>query len=581
MSNKKVVRPAGQDMVFDMISQAINIDDIIRRYKKLKSDRDSNVLGMWESIRRHTGGRNRSFNNAVRPLYNNTSSNSAMPNYSSIVSGKINKIIALLCSQLCDPSVKWLGLEFSEVTFLPNGEMKNFGESDVAKDWLDTVKKTLYSVFANPASNFYVAGHEVTFDEFTIGTACDCIIWREDVSEIRFSSVSMRDIIVDLNAYGEISDTYRILRKSFRDAYSLWGDALHQNELRKLNSKSETEGDSTREYVEVIINNPIYGSGFPTGRFLEAVIDIEHKHLVKIGFHKVRPYVVSRFFTSPGDIYGTSPVWNSMPDIMRINWLNQRTMQGVDYMTAPPLMVRDSTSINQHQLMPNKLVNGLDESGRPMIQPLSLNNSIMFMVDYYDKITNELEESLLSKDVFAQEGPNMTATEITERKIQASNRLRPILVRLEQERLNPIIRRTISILGDMGKLPAFPYESLKISPELLPDPYSQIRINYSGQMARMQKMQDIQNNDIIFNKAISAAQVSPEVFDRINIDRLIVNDAEILGVSSEVIVPDAGVQQIREMRAAQEQQRQQMELQAQEINNTIRIKEAGLDEDEY
>jgi hypothetical protein len=194
----------------------------------------------------------------------------------------------------------------------------------------------------------------------------------------------------------------------------------------------------------------------------------------------------------------------------------------------------------------------------------------------------------------------MTATEVNERKIQASNRLRPILVRLEQEDLNKTILRSLSLLSEIGALQPFPYEQIQqiwqtqmgsemplgTLQQLLPDPLSQIRIVFSGPMARMQKLQDIQNSDLLFQKTMQASQVDQSVLDRINVDQLIAMDAEIYGVSPKVINPEEIVQSIRQSRAEQqaaqaeaEQKQAQVASETTVIDNILKLKEAGIDVD--
>jgi hypothetical protein len=266
-----------------------------------------------------------------------------------------------------------------------------------------------------------------------------------------------------------------------------------------------------------------------------------------------------------------------MPDIKIINRLTKRAVQSADYATAPPILVKDITSIVQTQLTPNSFVQGLDANGRPTMQPLNMGSNFPFLMEYYQSKLNDLDEALIARDIFSSEAPNMTATEVNERKIQANNRLRPILVRLEHEDLNKTIVRAFSLLSEIGVIPPFPYEDLQLPPELLPDPLGQIRIGFCGQMARMQRLQDIQNNDMLFQKTLQASQVDQSVLDRIKLDQLIMLDAEIYGVNPQIVTSDEEVQQIREQRAEQQQEQARMQQETAAIDNMIKLKEAGVE----
>ena len=54
-----------------------------------------------------------------------------------------------------------------------------------------------------------------------------------------------------------------------------------------------------------------------------------------------------------------------------------------------------------------------------------------------------------------------------------------------------------------GQLPQFPYNVLGLSVEQLPDPVEMINISFAGQMAKMRRLQDVQNIDLIDAKALT------------------------------------------------------------------------------
>jgi hypothetical protein len=498
-------------------------------------------------------------------------STSKIKNHSGLVSGKIVKTVSLLNAQLTDPSVKWMDLKFG-------GSAKQFGEIKEVADWLWLCKEAAYDLFADPESNFYPSSFEFHTDWFTIGTACREIILRKDNGRIRFNTVSMQDICFDVSGYGTVNTVYRTLHLTIRQAFDLWGQNLHPQQLRLLQQSRGSPSESRKfEYVEVSMPNPVRNQlSIPTGDFVTCVIDKSNRHIVDIGVHKYSPYVPARFLTVPNEIYGRSYVWNTMPDILAVNRVSKRILQAIDFTVFPVNLVQDATSIVQSQITPGAFVQGIDYQGNVTIRPMQTGMDLRLAMEFCNMKSRELDDSLVSGDILPAEAPNMTATEVNERKIQASNRLRPLLVRLEHEDLNNTMRRTLSLMQQIGDIPPFPYEKANISPEQLPDPPANLRVHFSGQMSRMQKLQEIVNSDLLFQKALQLAQVDQSVLDRINLENLLTEDAKIYGVAPSVVNGDEQVQQIRDARAEAAQQQQQAQTEAAQLDNLIKLKEAGI-----
>jgi hypothetical protein len=567
------------DLLFQ--SGAIDVNSLLKKYDRLKSDRKAWET-KWQIIQ------DQIFPNYRDYLSPNVFSGSERPgaprtgkirNHSSAVAGKINKVVSQINAQLTDPSVKWMDLKFIDPCRLANGAPLPLSQFKPARDWLFLGKEALYNLFSDPESNFYPSTHTFHFDWYTIGTACREIILRKDSNRVRFNALSMQDMYIELSGYGEINVFYRRFMLTAKQAYDLWGDHIHDSEKSRISEPTaDSSGDRNRlhEYVEVSKENPL-SKQIPSPPFMTCVIDKRNKHIVDVGLHRQHPYVVARFDVAPNEIYGRSCVWTAMPDILIINRLSKRAIQSADYATSPPILVRDITSVVQNQLTPNSFIQGLDVNGRPMMQPMNLGSNFPFLMEYYQSKLNDLDEALIARDIFSPEAPNMTATEVNERKIQANNRLRPILVRLEHEDLNKTVLRSFSLLVELGVIPPFPYEALNLPRELFPDPLSQIRVGFCGQMARMQRLQDIQNSDMLFQKTLQAAQADPSVMDRIKLEQIIMEDAEIYGVNPKIIAPDEEVQQIRAQRAQQQSEQAKMQQETQALDNIVKLKEAGVE----
>ncbi len=561
-----------QQKLNELITENLNVQDLIKRFERAKKNRISWEKS-WAQIQ-----------DQVLPDYNDfynqsgqqtsTPRKSKIKTHSGIISGKINKVVSILSSQISDPSVSWLELKFG---------VKSLNEAEVARRWLYQCKEALYAVFSDPSSNFYPSTFSFHSDWFTLGTACREIILRRDNGKLRFNTISMKNIYVEESGYGDLNIIYRVFSVTPSQAYDLWGDALHPSQIKQ--AKEHSTGNTTAknyEYIEISMPNPLLNIDLPIEplQYITCVIDKTNKMIVDIQMHHQSPYVVSRFLVAPGETYGRSYVWYAMPDMLTINLTAKRIIQGIDYAMFPVNLVKDEDAISQLQLTPGAFVPGLDFNGNQTIKQLPSLANPQVGIEYYNLKVNELDDVLVARDIFPAETPNMTATEVNERKIQANNRIRPLLVRLEAEDLNNTVRRTLALLQQQGELPPFPYEELDIMPEELPNPLEQLNVQFSGQMAKMQRLQEIVNNDAILQKTIQVAQIDPSVLDRINLDSLIVEDAKIYGTNPTVMNDEKTVQDIRESRAQAQQEKEQTEQEAIALDNLVKIKEAGIATDQ-
>jgi hypothetical protein len=568
------------------LKERIDVTNIIKRWNAVESNRKP-VEAQWNII-----------HDQVFPNHDDYSAPAINPqgfrkdrgvrNHSCAVIGKINRNVSQITSMLADPSTQWLGLDFSGLAYLLNGELVDFSKSESSERWLTICKDTLYRLFSNPESNFYSCTHSLVFDWFTLGTACREILLTND-GKIVYNNVSMKDVFIEISGYGDIKTIYRRFNLTAEQAYDLWGQELHQSQLMELHQQANQY--MTYEYIEVVMNNPFLDK-FPTTPYLSCVIDSRNRYVVNIKFHLQSPYVISRFYVKSGEIYGRTYVWDAMPDILVINKFSKMAVQNADYLVNPPMLVKDASSLAFSRITPRAVIQGLDSSGRPSIMPLNmLGGNAPFLMEYYQFKLNDLDEALVGRDIFAPEAPGMTATEVMERKIQAANRIRPMLMRLEREDLNKTVLRSLNLLAQQGTLPQFPYEKVSnemgidvnVLAKLLPNPLMQIKVQFSGQMAKMQKMQQIRDNEVLLQKVIQVAQIDPSVLDRFNLDALIMEEIDIYDIKPDVWNDDKTVMQIRKQRRAAEQAQQEQQAQRLSLENNrlglenqVRAQELGV-----
>jgi len=545
------------------IMQFLNPQELCRQYHAVKTSRSS-WDQKWQIIQNQVFPDYRDYMDTPRDSSPKTS---RIRNHSGLVAGLINKVVSAITAQSSDPSVKWMALRFGDESLM---------NLKPAQDWLKLCENVLYSTLADPDSGFYGSNLSFHLDWFTLGTACREIIIRKDNGKIRFNCVPMSDVYIETSGFGDISTVFRRFMLSASQAMSKWGQAVHQSIQQTASKEQASFSKKKYEFFEAVLPNPM--QNLVPLPLVSCVVDVQNKMIVDVGFHARNPYVVSRFLIAPNEPYGRSYVWNSMPDIETINMLAKLILHAVDYAVFPITLIQDGISIPQMPLTPGMFIQGLDINGRPQFQQMQTAGNIQIAITFLQQKIADLNEALLAQDIFPYESPQMTATEINERKIQAASRIRPLLVILESEDLNNTVKRTLKILEEIGQLPPFPYEDLKIDPAQLPDPIMNLNVSFSGQMYHMQKLQDIQNNDNLLMRVTQLAQISPDALDYLDSDKLLGDMAKTYNVAPGIIRSDEVVQMIREQRAKQQQEEAQAQKDAMAINNYIELKKVGLNE---
>ena len=127
--------------------------------------------------------------------------------------------------------------------------------------------------------------------------------------------------------------------------------------------------------------------------------------------------------------------------------------------------------------------------------------------------------------------------------------LGPAVGRYLDEAISPIIQRVVGILARRGKLPEPPVE-------MMMDP--RYEIDFVGSLAQAQRRTELNSLVNSLTMLGNMAQFDPTVLDNVNPDQVTKEVWSITGAPIKVLRDDAEVEKIREGRAEQMMQQQQM-----------------------
>ena len=149
-------------------------------------------------------------------------------------------------------------------------------------------------------------------------------------------------------------------------------------------------------------------------------------------------------------------------------------------------------------------------------------------------------------------GPNtrMTATEVAERHEEKLLALGPVLERLHNEMLQPLIDITFDAMVEQNMFPPPPDELAG----------ADLNIEFVSILAQAQRAVGSNSVDRFMGNVMQISQIKPEILDKVNFDNYTDQYGQMLGIDTDLIVPDADVQALRNARAQAEAAQAQMQM---------------------
>lgn len=294
--------------------------------------------------------------------------------------------------------------------------------------------------------------------------------------------------------------------------------------------------------------------------------------LARRGFEE-SPLFVPRWIAEGNNAYGDSPAMDALGDAKALQFEERRKAQSLDKLVDPPMTAPVSLRNQRTSLLPGDVtyvdVNQGQQGFRPVYE---IKPDIQWQSESIRNIEERINSSLFA-DLFLMlansDRKQITAREIDERHEEKLLQLGPVLERMNDELLDPLIDRVFAIMvrksipfwsGNVDGVPPIP-----APPEELQG--MDLKIEYISILAQAQKMVGIQASDrlIAFAGQLAMIKQDPSVLDKLDTDQMIDEYADMLGASPLSVLSDDKVAELRAGRA-QQQQMQQMAAMAPAMN---------------
>jgi len=425
------------------------------------------------------------------------------------------------------------------------------------KVWLDEVSQLMHKVFQT--SNTYRVLHQMYEELGAFGTSA-AVVLPDFNNVIHLYPLTCGEYCLAADAKGNICTLYRQFQMQVSAIVKEFGYENCSQSVRALYDNNGLdqwitiqhciEPRADRDPSKKDAKNKAWASYY----FEWGTND--KKYLRESGFDRF-PAVVPRWTVAGGDIYGTSPGMEALGDVKQLQQEQLRKAQGIDYQTNPPLAVPTGLKNRDVDRLPGG-VTYYDQANSPQgVKTLfDVNLRLDYLLSDIQDIRVRIQQTFFA-DLFLMisnmEDPKMTATEVAARQEEKMLMLGPVLERLSNELLHPLIDLTFAAMLDQGVLPPPPQElqGMELSVELV------------SVLAQAQRAVGTNAMDRFVGAMTVVAQVKPEVIDKFNPDAWADSYSDSLGVDPTIIVSDDKVAALRDARAKAQAAQQQAAVQEQ------------------
>lgn len=458
----------------------------------------------------------------------------------------LKTLAAGLMGGMTSPARPWFRLTVSDAKLRENQEVKQ---------WLQKVTDLMREVFSR--SNAYRALHQAYTELGAFGTTVSVIMPDFD-NVIHIYPITIGEYALACDSKGKVNTLVREFNMtvgqiveefglencsvSVKDHYErgnmdIWIKVQHIIEPRKGRDLTKLDNLNMR------FKSCYYEAG-----------NHEHdKMLGESGFNKFNG-LAARWDVNGTDVYGTGPGHDALADIKEMQFFKARRAEAIDYKTRPPLQIPGtlrSAGVNRFP------------GGTTYVDQTGPENSIRSLFDVNLDL-RELNESMAEtmqlvrghfyEDLFLMlandNRSGITATEVAERHEEKLLMLGPVLERLHNELLDPLIDFTFERLVETDALPE--------PPEVMQG--LDLAVQYVSTLAQAQRAVGLASFDRLIATvgAIAGAKQDPTVWDKVDTDQVLDEYADGLGVAPSVIRSDDAVAELRAQRAQQQQAQQAM-----------------------
>jgi len=435
-------------------------------------------------------------------------------------------------------------------------EDENLKDRPGVRDWLSEVERRMYAFLAK--SNFYGAAKIGYAENGLFGTEA-CLMMEHRDRGMVCHNFTFGEYWIACGDHREPDVLYRACPLTVREAVQMFGNRVSQR-IRQLYDNSQYT--QIVNYFQAIEPNSDFSGQF--GQFpwrsvywdaddqKQAASDGTGGGIVSVrGFYD-QPFWAARWDVASGETYGTSPGMEALPAVRELQLQARRRNELVDKLVRPEMVAPASVRLTGQ---PGRVVSASGMTKENFVVPYVPEwQAVQALREEREKLEREID-ALTYAELFnaitnMQGIQPRTVEEIAARNEEKLTQLGPVIERVSNEKLRPIIERTYGIMLRGGLLPPVPEE--------LAD--REIKIEFISILTQMQRMVGIGSLERTSAFIGNLAGVNPNALDKLDVDELIDDYADRAGAPARIIRSAKEVEEDRNARAQAQQMAQMAEM---------------------
>lgn len=438
--------------------------------------------------------------------------------------------------------------------------------------WCTDVEHILQRVFQQ--SNTYNSLHSLYRELCLFGVGAD-LIMDDPQHVIRHHVLSAGEYCLQSNSNGVVDTLYRefqlttsqaIDQFGFEDVPKIIKDEYSAGQLDKYHTFCHAiEPRRDRD-----VNRPDNKNMAFASYYFMTDSGADDGLISESGF-KTFPALCPRWDVLTGETYGLSPAMISLPNIKQLQAETLYKSQALELLVNPPIQAPSSMRQDQLAMVPGKVLFTNDVSNNLMRPIITGSGEINAITQDIYQLKQDIKSDFFV-DLFLMvqnaQDDRKTATEIYALKEEKMLVLGSVMERLQHELLGPLVTMV--------------YQKLKAN-NLLPPPPEQVKgaeleLEFQSMLAQSQRAVDINAIDRMMASVQATSATFPEIIDRINPDGVVDVYRDRLAVDPNIIRSKEEADEIRQQRQAalaQQQQSEQMSVDAASLNQIMQAQKAG------
>lgn len=537
----------------------MKLDQAKRIFSEMKQTRAS-WISAWKEIAQYIAPTSGSFDDDPKSKQGKKIDHKTLLDQTAGLAVSI--LAAGMMSGLTSPSRSWFELTLEE---------DKSKISNAVSRWLAEVKQILESVFAK--SNVYNVLHNF-YEEVAVFCTGAFLVEEDYETVLHCRSFTIGEYMLGENERGQVD---RFAREFYMTTYQMvkqFGiDGVPATVKQQyLNQRY----DALHKVYHLIAPNPDKDSKNPSSKAMPWTslywTDGAEGLLRQSGYQDF-PVIAARWeLKRSSDVYGRGPGWSALGDVKMLQKMQKTMLVALDKSTNPPMMVSSKVQ-GEINLMPGGITRYNDTTDAS-VKPVYQVNPDLKSLDYsLEQVRRRIREVFFA-DMFLMisnaDAGKMTATEVAERSQEKMMMLGPVLERLKNELLDPLIERAFNICMRAGILPPPPEEIQG----------RDLHVSYISMIAQAQKASGLntirQGAQFAAELAQIQAAAGAAVLDNVDFDGALREGLSAIGTTPKMIRGEEDVQSLRQERTQAAQEAAQQAQMAQAIQSAKTLAETPL-----